>query len=226
MLTSQSSFLNNLILQTIEVAYRPSEKYMRGVGWAAHTVIRISKGVNSCLIGKNIDGIVVAFRGTQPNSALDWLQDAAVFFERVDGVPGRIHTGFHVGATNLYEPVKATLLDMLAEAVEESSNESSSCIAGGLEQPLPRIFLTGHSKGGSLASITAALMLADPDIKNADYVATFAAARVGDHVFQSYFNRHIRQRTYENYLDIVPFLPPGKEDYEAMSPELKQKVNE
>lgn len=214
------------VATAIEVAYKPSAKYMRGVGWVGHTIVRISKGVNSCLIGKNIDGIVVAFRGTQPNSALDWLQDAAVLFERVDGVPGRIHTGFHVGATNLYEPVKAALLDMLAKEVEDTTKLLPPTDITYFEASLPRIFLTGHSKGGSLASLTAALILADPDIKNVDYVATFAAARVGDSTFQSYFNRHIRQRTYENYLDIVPFLPPGKEDYDAMSPDLKKKVDE
>jgi hypothetical protein len=230
--------LDGRLLCASECAYdEPSQLYMDGAGWSGgQSPVRITKHVNSCLVGRTIDGIVIAFRGTQPNSAMDWLQDAAIHMKKdVHDIPGRIHAGFYHGAMNLYEPLKAILLDLLETAVLEATtpsfgSSSSSCRSGNnkseiVHKPLPRILLTGHSKGGSLASLIAVILDSDPDLPNVHYVASFGAARVGDATFQAYFNATIRQRSYENNLDIIPFLPPGKEDYDAMGHDMKKVVN-
>lgn len=45
---------------------------------AGTQVRRLSKGVNSCISGRNKDGIVLSLRGTNTGSTLDWLQNAAM----------------------------------------------------------------------------------------------------------------------------------------------------
>mmetsp|Transcript_20939 Transcript_20939/g.58235 ORF Transcript_20939/g.58235 Transcript_20939/m.58235 type:complete len:81 (+) Transcript_20939:516-758(+) len=52
-------------------------------------------------------------------------------------------------------------------------------------------------------------MVQDPDLPNPAYVATFGSARVGDAAFQQYFDSKVNQTTYENHLDLIPFLPPN-----------------
>jgi predicted lipase len=158
-----------------------------------------------------VDGIVVAFRGTRSASPLDWLQNAAIFLLNVKNIPGRIHFGFYEAVKALYEPVKQTILQMLEECPSLQKT---------------KIYLTGHSKGGSLASLTAVLMKKDRELPDAKYVCSFGGARVGDSDFRSYFNRTINQTTYENYLDIIPFLPPGNDTIEDMNKALTEKVDE
>ena len=65
----------------------------------------------------------------------------------------------------------------------------------------------------------------DRDLPNASYVCTFASARVGDSEFRKYYGQIINQVTYEKYLDLIPFLPPGHEDMDDMSTKMIKKVN-
>jgi hypothetical protein len=191
--------LDGRLLCASQCAYNASSPYFEGAGYlSGSTTIQLTRGVNSVFIGETVDGIVLAFRGTRTKSPLDWLQNAALFLQRVNGVPGRIHTGFYRAVKSLWEPMKSTLLEMM---------ETSNCT---------KVLLTGHSKGGAMASITAILMNRDTDLPNATEVVTFASAKPGDSGFVKAFNREINQTSYEYYLDIVPFLPPSQDTMDAM----------
>jgi predicted lipase len=203
--------LDGRLLCASECAYEIENPYFKGVGYVAGTTTkRISKGVNSCLVGRTIDGIVVAFRGTRSSSPLDWLQNAAIFLRSVKTIPnGKIHAGFYEAVQAMYAPVKRIILQMLEDTPLLRSK---------------KIYLTGHSKGGCLASLTAVLMKQDKGLQDAHYVCSFGGARVGDAAFRSYFNKTIRQSTYENYLDVIPFLPPGNETMKEMDEDMTELV--
>lgn len=76
--------------------------------------------------------------------------------------------------------------------------------------------MTGHSKGGAMASIAAMLLNRDKDLPNVTEVVTFASAKVGDSKFAKAYNKEVNQTSYEYYLDIVPFLPPSQATMDAM----------
>ena len=205
--------LDGRLLCASECAYEIENPYFSGVGYlAGNEVKRFSKGINSCIVGKSIDGIIVAFQGTQSGSLFDWLQNAAIYLRKVDDIPsGRIHSGFYDAEVALYEPVKEYVLELTKDRRWYCKRQ--------------KIYLTGHSKGGCLASLMAILMTEDSTIPNADYVCTFGSARVGDPNFQAYYDRRVNQVSYENYLDIVPFLPPGQRAVTAMSQHMLTKLN-
>jgi len=191
--------LDGRLLCASQCAYNASSPYFQGAGYiSGSTTVELTKGVNSVFIGETVDGIVLAFRGTRTKSPLDWLQNAAILLQRVNGVPGRVHAGFYRAVKSIWDSIKSTVLDML-----ETSNTT-------------KIYMTGHSKGGAMASIAAILFDRDADLPNATQVLTFASAKVGDSAFAKAYNKEVNQTSYEFYLDIVPFLPPSQATMDAM----------
>jgi predicted lipase len=163
--------------------------------------------MNSALIGYTYDGITISFRGTQNSSLLDWLQNAALFLSDVTEenslkIQGKVHNGFFRGTKSLWKPIKSLLKEMLQE-----------CEANGWST---NIYLTGHSKGGAMASIAAMLMVRDSDLPDPTHVVTFASARVGDSKFRDVYNQKVNQTSYEAHLDLVPFLPPSSTTMDVM----------
>jgi len=216
--------LEGRLLCSSESAYGIRNPYFRAAHYLPHTQAKkVSRGVNSALIGETVDGIVVAFRGTQPSSPLDWLQNAAVYLKPVKNIPGRIHEGFYGAAKRLYDPIKQILLEYYLNNNNSSSSSSNN------NKPKP-IYLTGHSKGGSLAVLTALLMSQDPQLPNATKVVSFAAARVGSSEFARYYNENVlppeNNINYENDLDIIPLLPPSQTTMGHMDPNMTEMVEE
>ena len=161
-----ASTLDGRLLCAAQCAYEIKPPYFKSTAFRpATTAKRLTKGVNSVIIGHTIDGIVIAFRGTQTSSPLDWLQNAALFLSNVDGdakngekkkIVGKIHTGFYRGTKSLWKPLKSILKEMLEESRVNGWKSD--------------VVLTGHSKGGSLATIAAVLMKNDSSLPDPSYV--------------------------------------------------------
>jgi len=158
--------------------------------------------INAATVGQCPFGIVVAFRGTLPPSAtdpdswLDWLQNFfAVPASSPSGpnrVPGQVHSGFFNATTSIIQRVHTLI---------------SACNPG----PNNPVFVTGHSKGGAMASIGAYILSQNLSVPNVQPVITIASPRPGDADFRTGFEAVLSQTRYENYDDLVPLVPPSIE---------------
>nr|WP_027085522.1 lipase family protein [Cohnella panacarvi] len=132
--------------------------------------------------------LILAFRGT--SSTTDWISDAIASQEKYKCVKDAGLT--HRGISNIYYSARPAIVPALKK---QSSSEK-------------RLFITGHSLGGALATLSAMDMK-----KNAGYahpvVYTFGAPRVGDPEFAHAYRERVKMscRVY-NLLDAVPLLPP------------------
>lgn len=176
-------------------AYVPQQPFSDVVNFdAAPSVINSggSDRINAALVGKNAAGIIVAFRGTIPptdvDSIPDWLEDFFVEPTACGVLPGKVHSGFCHDIQSIISSVTAAV-----KALDPSPNE---------------VFVTGHSKGGALASLGAYLLIqAGVAVQQ---VVTFASPRTGDPDFRAGYQKVIpNQIRYENYGDLVPLVPPS-----------------
>jgi hypothetical protein len=168
--------------------------------------------VDRALVGRIPEGVLVVFRGTLPPMDIvngrfvpskegirtifrDWMNNLDIENRpNPDYDDARVHHGFARSTKNLWEGadgVKARVDALLAD--------------GG-----PRkLYITGHSKGGPLANLTAyRARKAWPDVPVK--VVTIAAARPGDRSFAEAYDRlGIDCVRYEVDTDLVPLVPPG-----------------
>jgi triacylglycerol lipase len=138
------------------------------------------------LEGKEI--IVLAFRGTV--SQKNWHADfnAALIHPPNTDANLRVHEGFYRAFSNLSDGTKG-IETKITEVKQETQGQ------------IP-IYITGHSLGGALAQISAAVL-------GNDQIAacyTFGSPRVGNLVFDLW----VKPPSYRlvNYADIVPQVPP------------------
>ena len=170
--------------------------------------------INAATVGQCPFGIIVAFRGTlppslnDPDSWLDWLQNFfAEPFSSPPGpnhVPGQVHKGFFDATTSIIDQVQ-------------------SLVMGFNPGPDNPVFVTGHSKGGALASIGGYILSQNRNVPNVQPLVTFASAKPGDVDFRDGFQQVLSQTRYENFDDIVPLLPPSLDLIQRLAghPELK-----
>lgn len=153
--------------------------------------------INAALVGTNNDGVIVAFRGTLPldfhdlTTLLDWLNDLNAEPLAVPGIPGRVHEGFWKSLDSLWDGIAAELERQLEAA-----------------GPRTPVYVTGHSKGGSMAHLAAMRLSLSEQIKP-KAVVSFAGARPGNGDFASAYDAAIDATRYEYQDDIVPHLPPS-----------------
>lgn len=130
---------------------------------------------------------VVAFRGTEGDAG-DIATDAS---KSLVFRPGYGKSCLHLGFTRAFEE----LWEQMEPRVAELARAGQS------------IFLTGHSMGGALATVAASELqrLGSPPTG----VYTFGSPRVGNKVFASWYDEHLKDRTfrYVNGMDGVPGLP-------------------
>lgn len=126
--------------------------------------------------------VIIAFRGTEPREMVDVRLDLKVWRTGLEGHGwpagwGGVHSGFYDGFAEV-EP-------LLVAKLRELSGTGA------------RIWVTGHSLGGALATITAARILRAID-EGADLrlggLVTFGSPRVGDHAFASALSSRARER--------------------------------
>ncbi len=169
--------------------------------------------INAAILAETNFGYVLAFRGTLPpthwNPATleDWWQDICKVDEVDDPVlPGKVHQGFITAFHSIWPQIKIDL----------------DKIYGG-KRIKKQLYITGHSKGGPMA--TYAAYYAKKLKYNLGGVMTFASPYPGNAVFAKGYNKVIDQIRYENYLDIVPWLPPNKEIFDHLIPFLDELID-
>ena len=110
--------LDGRLICASQCAYNITQPYFRSAGYRPDAVAkRVSRGVNSALIGITYDGITVAVRGTEASSSLDWIQNAALFLTPTGdrtGFQGKMHGGFYRATKNLWKGMREVLVEMLA----------------------------------------------------------------------------------------------------------------
>jgi hypothetical protein len=170
------------------------------VGFTALPTSILDGLVNVALVGTTATEVIVAFRGTLPintddwddfiYSVLDWINDANAALVPVPYTVGLVHRGFSESLQSLW--------NQLLQAVRSHQAASG----------LP-VVVTGHSKGGALATLGAIRLLNEGSIVPAA-VYTFASPRTGDSPFAWNYNSHIpNDWRFENTDDLVPHLPPA-----------------
>jgi hypothetical protein len=192
--------------------YTPPAYFNDAVGWVSGPVA-ISSGagdddIDACLVGLNGDGIVIAFRGTIPPaknwpSVLDWFQDIFMVAPGAESpLPGKVHTGFWDAVQAIWPQIVPAVQDLMKT------------------NPDARLYITGHSKGGAMAILAAALIsfTENGPLPSPTAVYTFAAPHAGDSDFASAFPLStIPVTPYEGFLDVVPFLPPTPGFFEIIN---------
>jgi triacylglycerol lipase len=154
--------------------------------------------INACLIGSNVDGVVLAFRGTLPPDGpnheqivLDWFNDFHAELISVPHLPGKVHAGFWKSFDSLWTPLLAELMPRLKTT-----------------GAVPKLYITGHSKGGGMAPIAAMRLALEEGVIST--VRTFAVPHPGDEDFAAAYNAKITDSIrYEFADDIVSHVPPS-----------------
>ena len=206
------------------------EGYYQGAGFQTEPIVCIGGVQNDdcCIVSTIDDAIVVAFRGTTKVLS-DWLMDAQMRHghqkdrQKPFKFPGRIHTGFLAAASHVWSHrafkraprVTARIVEWAkpegkkrVRPAHYAMDEVAKLIK---ETGFTKVYITGHSKGGAMATLAAWFCYKDLDIVPECY--TFASPYPADRNFAAAYNGVINQFTYENYYDIVPLVPPPSPMY-------------
>lgn len=145
----------------------------------------------------------IVFRGSQTIG--DWINNFDC--RTVNTFCGNIHRGF-------------------ANALNSISRDTLHRIVATFDQPY-KLYLAGHSRGGSLAVLAAAVLQHNGYEPTA--IFTFGSPKVGGKQFIEWWDTNMKAEffRYVNNLDPVPYLPPSSfEDFFFLSLSvLKMVVN-
>jgi len=136
--------------------------------------------------------IIVAFRGTEgPQAVRDWLTNVQHLMRKAPDSWGTnlgVHKGFYNALSTVYQSVR--------NRVRETRTNNQ------------KVFITGHSLGGALATLCAFRLQKVGDV-DVDGVYTFSAPRVGDLNFANEYNDILRSKTFRWVYkhDFGPQLP-------------------
>ncbi len=138
-------------------------------------------------VAEDEQNLILSFRGTE--SLRDWLQNLQ-FLQRDHPLGGEVHIGFHKALLSVWSK--------LAPLLNESSRKGK------------RLFITGHSLGGALATLAAAQMAIEGTSDQIHAIYTFGQPLVGDRRFTPPFNSIFRNRfwRFRNHNDLVTRIPP------------------
>jgi triacylglycerol lipase len=161
--------------------------------WGLTDVHLLSGFDTQAFVARQDGAVFVSYRGTEPLNIDDWLADVN-YHQRplVSTVPGRVHGGF-------------------ALAFEELMGATIRAVSALTTGPADRLFVTGHSLGGALA-VLAAAVLTFQEKRHVTAVYTYGQPRVGDPAFSTAYDAVLGSATfrYVNDFDIVPHVPPAQ----------------
>ncbi|WP_127584443.1 lipase family protein [Paenibacillus koleovorans] len=131
--------------------------------------------------------IIVAFRGTSSQS--DWMSNAMA--RQVKYKYAKDAGWTHHGFTEIYSSARKNVLAALAKLSDSK-----------------RLFITGHSLGGALATLCALDVASNTKFRT-PVVYTYGSPRVGNQTFADAFNKRVSVgHRIANQYDVVPHLPP------------------
>ena len=160
-----------------------------------------------CFAAWNDDIVLVSFRGTRPNEALDWATDLRVMCDSGKSWDGtRVHEGFSTALDSIWSTGTTRgsegLYDVVCSRVMEEGH------------PSRHLWLTGHSLGGALA-LLASWRFASKGVPVAG-VSVFGSPRVGDEAFAARYDQLLGKEHCQRFIynrDLVPRLPPRALDW-------------
>jgi len=140
--------------------------------------------------------IIIAFRGT--DGAIDALvNDIALEHVQWENY-GHVHEGF----LNSYNNVNPKLRNELKRL--KSMNQFDEY----------EVYVTGHSKGGAMATLMGRSLFDDPEYKNRLCVVTIASPRVAAEDFAGKYPTDLPHYRIESFLDFIPHTAFTKQEYE------------
>ncbi|MEO6784644.1 MAG: lipase family protein [Chthoniobacteraceae bacterium] len=175
------------------LAYSPQDEVRRFLdkwGFDHATFRPLRRADTQGFVVRGPAGVIVSFRGTEPTNIADWLSDVDFHRVKSGNLPGLVHGGFAVAL----DAVKDDLLSAIRE------------LAGG-GQP---VWITGHSLGGALAVLAAAVLKFDAGFDGIAGTYTYGQPRMSDEGFCNEFEAVLGDCLfrYVNDHDIVPHAVP------------------
>lgn len=190
-----------LLGQAAAVAYQPAlvcEQWAKSQGLDGAFDFFSSAGLTRrCdtqgFVVENDQMILIAFRGTEPNEAVDWLSDFEAVHETWGYSTGKVHKGFYEAFRAVWGvPIGGK--EILPARLLNRGNRT--------------VWITGHSLGGALAEVCAAhaYFVSHVPVQG---VYTFGQPRVGDEPFAQVVHAAFGARILRmiNDKDIVPRVP-------------------
>jgi len=142
-----------------------------------------------CHVVWNKEELTICFRGTEPSEFSDIKADLNALPDRAQNGSGFVHNGFQEEVNKIW--------DEIVKLLDQHKKER-------------KVFITGHSLGGAMATIAASRILPD-----AFY--TYGSPRAGTRKFVKSFS-HIPHYRHVNNNDIVPKVPFAILGYKHHSP--------
>jgi triacylglycerol lipase len=174
------------MVQASSLAYQDAEAIeAQAIAWGFPKVKFLSSGPTQGYLMANDHAIVLAFRGTEGKNRKDWLTN--LNFDRTETHHGDVHEGFSKAVDRVWELLWLNLLKFRTA-----------------QQPL---FITGHSLGGALATLSALRFASTNQPVQALY--TFGSPRVGDRTYLKHFTEALGDRAFRlvNDEDVVAKVP-------------------
>lgn len=178
------------LIEASTLVYSEEDFVRKNFQKAGLEVVKYFSGKSTqCFVANNDDIAIVAFRGSQlpkPGKDNDFLEIFNDWMANFDFLPvewnqgGKVHKGFK-------------------EAVDEVWDELSDYLTN--EQQNRKIWITGHSLGAALATLSA------DRYANVQGLYTFGSPRVGDIDFKNNFLANSYR--FVNNNDVVTTVPPG-----------------
>ena len=188
--TIEFSFKNALLFaEASALAYDSEDVYIKKLKekWGFLDVEPLNRGGTQGFVAKNSEIILIAFRGTEKSEEEDIVSDLLAC--QVDTKLGKVHYGF-------VRALKYVWKDLL-KALEKLYDNNQ------------KIFVTGHSLGGALATLAVAKLGVAKKDYNICGMYTFGQPRVGDLKFKTAFEKSFKEGIYRvtNYRDPVAIVP-------------------
>jgi len=148
------------------------------------------------------NSIFIGFRGS--SNIQNWISDIKIILIHPYADNSiAVDKGFY----DLYDILKPDVMSIISDMTRKYGTK--------------KLFITGHSLGGALATISAFDIMYNVFPYDVSYIITFGSPRVGNVYFSDYFNAYsIYSKRITHYYDIVPHVPEEFLGYKHISNEI------